>query len=566
MSMTPNLSHLKAQLKQGNFDDDLRMQTRHLWKALSRVSDRGEHYYKAKSIVSEVSYYFDDIDLARESVKDFQDFDIRKCPLAKPGLVLEQIRCYLAHIQATLYYDHQYGKARIKIKQCINFLTDNLVRRNFRCSSTLAWANYQMGCCFRQLNLLEHAEQTFLRSIRFQGQRARKRMRPNRIATTGRARNHEQKQHQVNEEVLFCNRRIAIVLGLGLGFCEYTRGHLSSAREKLIIARSLIAPCNDRLNDAYLGVLLGSVVRCSAGNDPRRLKNAERIVLRARDDFVSLPHARYTARATYELALVHLGLADRDRCSADLFDGYLQRATEEANEVERLSRGLGDTRWVSNALVVKSRIERKLGHFEEAKDFANRALDEAGSQVLCKIDSRIARAESNISWAKSEAQGNRSRFGENAKDTRLSGSRIDLEEALKLNREDLPARSPESQNEKIDIVCKLHIARSYVLEGNHVQATAVLRELKGIKSIEHKRIIELWREVKAEIAQISQAFYVDWSADNLDYKGLTKELQSVLLSIAKQKYPNNRSQQARFLGLKSRNTLISLEKSLDKEP
>ena len=310
MSVPSILEQLKRQLKRGNFDDGLRVQTNNLWNQLQRSATHDENYYKAKSIVSEVSYYFDNIDLARQSVEDFSNFDVDGCSLDNQGLALEKIRCYLAHIQATHYYKDDYKEARLRIEQCLHFITTKLKNQQFSCSSTLAWANYQLGCCFRQLLLMERAEQAFVRSIGYQNQRARSRLARPRQMKSGDW-NTEELRLRNYDELLFCNRRIAIVLGLGLGFCDLTRGYLSAAREKLMIARALIAPCNDRLNDAYLALLLGNVKRCLAGSEPAKLKRAAAMVQAARDDFESLGHARYSARAIYELALTHFALADQ---------------------------------------------------------------------------------------------------------------------------------------------------------------------------------------------------------------------------------------------------------------
>lgn len=564
MSLAPTLTPLTAQLKRGIFDEGLRIQISKLWQALDTVSDRGESYYKAKSIVSEVSYYFDDIELARESVKEFEKFEISSCSRLNHRVAREQIRCYLAHIQATVYHENEYKKARNQIEQCINFVAKKLVRRNFNCFATLAWAHYQLGCCLRQLNKLEDAEEAFVRSIKYQSDRLLSRKLAHTQVLHHKRPDSLHAQHpNAPEELLFCNRRIAIALGLGMGFCNYTRGRLSAAYEELIISRALIAYCGDKLNEAYLDLLLGSVMRCKAGSDPSGLKDAERAVGRSCEVFKTCKHKRYATRATYELALIHLGLADRKRCKDNLFNDYLRKATGESNEVLEVSRGFGDSRWASKALVLRSRIERKLMHFQAAIDFANEALSEAGDQTLCEIDARIARAEAKISWVSAETQLDRPQPTENMKDTRLSNSREDLDIALELNKGKPISRSSEIQNEKIDAVCKLHIARSYVLEGNYVQATRTLRVLKRMKNIEHKAIIELWREVKADMARIKPEFNIDWSSDKLDYDLLTTELGSILLGIAKQKYPSNQRQRAIFLGL-PRTTLRNLENTLEK--
>lgn len=557
MSLTSTLDELKRQLKQGNFDDSVKVQTEKLWELVQGSTVQDKNFFKAKSIVSEVSFYFNDIDLARASVDDFSNFDIAGCAVDDRALALEKVRCYLAHIQATYYYNDEYKQARKRIEQCLHFINTRLVYKQFRCSSTLAWANYQLGCCFRQLLLMERAEKAFIRSIGYQNQRARNRLAGPR-QTQAADWNTEKQRLRNYDEILFCNRRIAIVLGLGLGFCDLTRGHLSAAREKLMIARALIAPCNDRLNDAYLALLLGNVQRCLAGSDAEKLEHARKKVTAAWNDFQSLGHKRYSARATYELALIRFALANNST-DAD-FEENLAEATRNADEVFRVSDVYQNNRWKSHALIVKSRIARKLSNFEDAVKFADSALDQARDQTLCKIDARIALAEAKISWVRSDIENSRLPEWD---DHRLSNAREHLHTALQLLVKLQSETSPDSQNEKIETICQLHMARSFVLEGNYVQASAALQQIKDITSIEHTWIIEFWRQVKADAAQLNKQFTIDWDSEVLDYEELTSELSSLLLTVARQKHPSNQSARADFLNLE-RHRLIYLERSLDK--
>lgn len=189
--------------------------------------------------------------------------------------------------------------------------------------------------------------------------------------------------------------------------------------------------------------------------------------------------------------------------------------------------------------------------------FANSALGHAHEQTLCKIDARIALAEAKISWVESDIKNNGPL---QADDHRLSASREHLYTALELLAKQQSETSTGSQNEKIETICQLHMARSFVVEGNYVQASAALQQIKGIGSIEHKWIIEFWRQVKADAAQLNRQFTIDWNADVLNYEELTNELSSLLLTVAKQKHPSNQSARANFLNLE-RHKLINLEKN-----
>jgi hypothetical protein len=77
------------------------------------------------------------------------------------------------------------------------------------------------------------------------------------------------------------------------------------------------------------------------------------------------------------------------------------------------------------------------------------------------------------------------------------------------------ARSPESQNEKIEGICWLHISRSHVLEGNPDEARAYLQKWKKLPAIEHKNLNELALKVKVEVDQITKRFKIDSESDEL---------------------------------------------------
>jgi tetratricopeptide (TPR) repeat protein len=543
MIPTTDIEELKRRLKRGSFDDDLLKSARALWTKLLRVSDRDATYYKAAAMVSEVSYYFDDLALARKAVEEFQNFKVRSQSIGNRGLARERIRCYLAHIQATLYYDYDYAQAKDRIKECITFIERKLVSEDFRCAGTLAWANYQLGCCLRQLHKLEEAENIFIRSARHQCDRAK-----NKKALILKQYPPHKRLSPTQDEILFCNRRLAIVLGLGIAFCDYTRGRLSAALENLTVARTLLAYCDDPLNDAYLNLLFGSVMRCQAGSDPSQLEEAERIVIKARRDFRKLGHHRYAARATYELALIYLALADRSRCRTATFQQYVGRAKEGAAELLRISDPAKDARWISNALVLESRVERKLQHFPEAITLATKAHETGVNQNLCQIDALIARAESIILWVKSGDDSTTTTTIED-RSVLLEDARRDLDEALKLNTRLTAARSPESQNEKIESVCRLLLARVSVLVGNQKEAKRFFQQWKEIGSVEHQNIIDLALRIRAEIEALTSEFYVDSESNDLTCKSQYIGLMGFLIKTAQQKIPGNKVKQAKLLGI-----------------
>jgi hypothetical protein len=557
MTISSDAEHLKNRLKRGIFDEDLRERAQALWEKLQHTQQEDERYFKAKAMVSEISYYYNEVALARESVAEFENFAVHTQNTDNPTLALERIRCYLAHIQATLYYENEHAKAKKQIETCIDFIEGKLRRRNFRCDGTLAWAYYQVGCCARQLHRLEEAEEKFIRSATHQGNRAR-----NKQALLPEY-DAPKRLRLALDELLFCNRRLAIVLGLGIGFCEYTRGRLSAAHEKLTVARTLLTYCEDPLNEAYLNLLFGSVMRCQSGSDSRQLLKARRLVTKAHKGFKHLGHNRYALRANYELALIYLALADRDSCSDSSFNQYLEEARDEAKTVFSVSEGFKDGRWISHALVIESRIERKLGNFPEAIDLATKARGFAGKQTVCEIDARIARAESNISWVRSEIEADPLNHISEEQGFKLRAGRTDLEEALRLNKPSTRARSPESHNEKIESVCRLLLARICVVEKNQVEAKAFFQQWKELRGVEHQNIKDLARRVKVEIDGLSKIFQIDPESDDLSYEAQDWRVREFLIGIAESKFPRSQPKQAEFLRI-ARETLARWKAELAK--
>jgi hypothetical protein len=94
------------------------------------------------------------------------------------------------------------------------------------------------------------------------------------------------------------------------------------------------------------------------------------------------------------------------------------------------------------------------------------------------------------------------------------------------------ARSPESQNEKIEGICWLHISRSHVLEGNPDEARAYLQKWKKLPAIEHKNLNELALKVKVEVDQITKRFKIDSESDELKYEVQNQALIRFLVAVA----------------------------------
>ena len=434
-------------------------------------------------------------------------------------------------------------KAQAHLEQCGSFVTTRLVTDGFECHGTLAQNSYLLGKTYRQMSDYAEAEKAFAESIDNYQKRGELRKKRHQEIT-----NRFERELRQQEEYLFLTRRVGIVTGLGLGWLDYTRGRLSSAHQKVITAKILLWPYEDRLNDAYLNLILGSIGRCQAGGLKQNRSKLEAALVTVNDaygTFRDLKHQRYRARAAYELALINLALADM-RNAPHEFAKYISEASTKTREVIAKAQNVPSHRWLSNALVVQSRIARKQRKFEQAETLAEdaRATAHKHRQVLCEIDALIALAEIRLVTAKiamtSEASAKRAV-------KLLERAREELKLARKLNEQTVP-RTSDNQNEKIEIVCALNLARSFAIQGEQNRARSEYPSRSLILKIEHIDIRMLAAAVDREIDTL-ESFPLDSHSENLSYHSLNKELKRFLMRTAERRGANSEDKLAQALGV-----------------
>lgn len=531
------ISAIVGSLKQGDFSKEVQHKLDDLWNEIKQKGDRNRHYYKIAAMVSEVNYHLDRPERAKAAVADGGVLlrELHSAGISVDRKLLkEQIRYCQDYIQVACYYPHQYEDALRFLGQC-----REVVMKWLRSSyGTRAQNSYYVGKSKRQMNDYDGAEKSFRDAIKKYGRRAHSRRDLPREAKLA--------------ECAFIARRVAITLGLGLGWLDYTRGRLAAAYEKVNTAKAVLSAHGDDLNIAYLDLMCGSIWRCQAGTDFQRrhlLRKARSTVTEALVTFESFQHRRYQARATYELGLIDLALADPDNALNE-FGDRLDRARKHAEAVRRQATATGSWRWVSNALILLSRIERKDADVVLAEKLAQKALDLAKKheQVLCQIDARIARAEARLILAEEEIQHRDEKYNEKSPDS-LVGARRDLEKAQALNRTS-ETRTSENQNLKIEAVCSLNLAKSFLLEGQLAIAESSLPPQQDVGKIEHIDIQNFNAEIKNKINLAkAKPFNIPWNVPDLTFKEHDLELKRFLLACAWQRGARNQAQLAKTLGV-----------------
>jgi tetratricopeptide (TPR) repeat protein len=534
ISTLPALSRsIELSLKDGGYDSDLLDRGRKLNALLDAQTQRhgdveapGREWLTMKSMVSEIFDYFGRFPEARklferhgpevwERVKRR-----KKAPpitgLKTRRLAREEIRFCLEYAQ-TFYRRHDYKEAEKIITTCqdvvINYIANE---KTFPCHGTLARALYYLGRVYRQTNHYQDAEACFVESIKNHRMRVEWKL--------GQAEGPETRE--LEAERRFARYKSAVVMALGIGWVRYTTGALKAARSYLEPARVLLLSTQDRINSAYVELISGAIDRSLAGRDTKRLGNARMLVEKAYTTFKEFGHEAYRARAAYELSLLHL-------CTGDL-----QAAEREQEKVKFIAEHAEqrDARWFCNSLIVESRIRREQRRYREAGECASGALKLADEyrQPLCRIDALIARSEV------------RTLTGD------FVGARADLGEALSLNRQhdsgrSSTPRSAETTNPKIEGLCNLRLAETYVLERNPRTAERHLQRWQAVRDrVEHQTVRELGEELEQKVRDLRPSFVIDSDTLDLNAKNWHRELDRWLLREAEYR-ESRRGAQAKML-------------------
>jgi tetratricopeptide (TPR) repeat protein len=317
---------------------------------------------------------------------------------------------------------------------------------------------------------------------------------------------HRIGKKNIPEEKAFSMHKISTIVALGVSWCNYTRGAISTAIQgNLIPARMLLQQTGDVLNRAYADVVYASASRALARKgDVRELNDARELVLNARQVFERYRHEHYRAGATLELALIESLL------------GETKKATYYLGKCEA-SHAQGNSRWACSAKIVRSRILRHRRKYAQAREVACEALDLARKRRdrLAQIDALIARSEAYRLESREKH------------DLAIE----DLNRALDLNQTTDGGAS--FANRKVHAVCHLHLAQLFLSHDRKDKALASFAEWEKVSTmVEHAWVRDMAENLSQKIGRM-QTLTVDPLVHGLKYRAQDDRLRRFLVEQAR---------------------------------
>lgn len=522
-----NLAHRLGQIRRAfklvEFTDELRVAGGNLYRFVRSVHMRQRpEYFKACTLAYELH---DNLYVAEE-INDWAVEDGRKVfgmlydrlggrgrggalTVLDRKLLREQIlwcSCYANELKNKVN-----PEKALEVFEALHRFTGRVMTDDMPCFATRAILSYHTGTVHRRMEDHERAEAMYTRAIEFYFERARRR--PGEL-----------------EEFIFTTRRVAMCIGLGIGWVNLTRGYLHRAENALTTARSLMVHINDPVGRHYIEMLWGTIRRCRAGSDKAGLARAIEALIDARDVFRARNHQRYEARACKELALAY-GRA-----------GDVEKSEEFLRCLENYSHQSRNGQLKADVHVIRSRNSRSRGEYEEAlaeAGLAHAAATASGNR-LAIVDALIARGEAKLRLAAGSAGGD------------CAGALEDFETALgELNPSRDAYGGEQTLNDKIAAVCMLRIAQCHVRNNKWRDANEYLERSKGVRArVEHQWVHELAARVEREFEGMTKDFSVsagDPDTWNLDDR--RKELQEWLIAQARRRAGDDRAELAKLLGV-----------------
>lgn len=314
-------------------------------------------------------------------------------------------------------------------------------------------------------------------------------------------------------DVIYARTRAAVSLAFGAGFLYF------NAQSDLALAKGMIAQArNAFLRDSgeirckyhysYVELLYASILRAEAGEllliqggDAERdaakdkLDRALEILEDCQKWLRSKPN--YYNHLLYNKALVHL------------FRGPQEYAAAGACIDELVVKCQNSPRWLANALVMRSRLARRLGHADAALEDALRAFNLAGSHLHARIEALFASGEAQLD------RGN------------ASAARADFEKAY------LHCRGANKKQEVMALILLAEVAlaqqRPQLALERFNQAQAL------IGSISHGFILNRFRRLESQLTSGQADFVIYSSVEDLDYEKHERALRCWLLDMALRK-------------------------------
>ena len=456
-------------------------------------------------------------------------------------ILREKVRLCVDYALTHYYRDHQYVAAKDVVFRCLKFVKTKLQdEQSFPCFGTLGQGYYFAGKVMRQEGKYDRAVHFFSLAIENYFHRAAQKVKELKSGTPA-------ERERLNQELALSTLKSGIALGLGIGWVNYARGRLRQAMyDNVNPARVLLLHASDELSAAYVDLIYAAITRALHTTNKRKLGEALGLAEKSYDTFRRNRHRRYTARAAWELGLTLF------------YSGRLDEAEKKAKEVQAIARQSNDQRWVCNALILRSRIERRRGQlggreaakrYAAAQRYATRALTTARSykQEMCEINALLVRSAARVDAGEFQM------------------ARADALAALQHNSESDDPNLSCAANPKVEALCNLSIARTYVREGEGLMAAEYFSRWKTLETeVEHVFVREFAAAVEEEINALNMDFVIKADPElDLDSKKWVREVKRFLVGQAKRREHEKRKVAA-LLGI-TRQTLSDWEKDFEKE-
>ena len=529
------LAQMERAYKRSRFDKKLNDAARELYAFLSRVKNSGTdqnlmdapEYWKAQTLLYELNDVFhlsEEINKQALSVGKHIQFELhdlsdhweseKDLNPARLSLTRQKVM-YCAYRGNQLKRTGDAEGAQRLLEWLLEFIDSKLAPADPpRSWEVQSYITYNLGSVYRVLEKHDKAEEMYTRTLDC----LRKRM--------------ELPGSSGFDDYFFNVRQQAMVVGIGYGWVNLTRGFLRRAENALTSARALLAHSRDPIISPYIDLLYGTIRRCRAGSNRKLLQEAIDILIRVQEEFKRHNHLRYVPRACWELSLAFnlMGDDEQTRKHLDAVAAYAEKTKHP--------------KWQTNVRILRSRRARRYDDFQTALAEAEAAVEKARAcrSALPLMDAYITRGEAHFYTADKSGQ----------RKSKYSAARSDFNDALRLmlelGRSDATSDLPS--NPKIAAVCNLRIAQCYAREGSELKAKEHYKRWEILRSnVEHEFVRELAAQVNEEIDSLSKNFTISASDQSQwDYAENVANLRRWLLTQAL-RATKNYTDAAKLLGV-----------------
>ncbi len=411
------------------------------------------------------------------------------------------------------YRNHLYREALDTWDFCLKVLESRIASDDYPCQGTFGRLYYACGLAYRQMGhaYYERAKQCFTNAVDFAAKDADAR------PAGGRA---------------LSDYRIAKCLGLGLGWIFYTEGQLNIARSLIQSAQALVSSRKqESMIVTYIRVIQACVDMSEYGSNQTKVKKAIELLKECHATFKGAGHDGYRIRAANELAHAYLRLTRFDISDQEA----IAKVREYASEVLDYAEPRTDNRWIGNACIVLTRMERQIGDLPAAEAHAKKAREAGQGIPFIKTDALIAIGE--LKQAEGEVLVGKKQMS--AAEKAFSDAAASFKEALDLGK----------NNAKVAAVCHLHLVNVYLMLSDFAKAFYHREQWRVLSpQIQNSFILRLGDATESRMIEKRGDFNIPFSTPILKSKDVHSDLHKFLVRWAMSRVSTNK-EAADLLGI-----------------